>query len=53
MKDSIKDIEDILTKMKESSHNADVNTYGGHMLSETNLTPDGRFRTLVGLLLSS
>ena len=39
--------------MKENTHNADVNKYGGHTLSDTNLTPDGRFRTLVGLLLSA
>lgn len=39
--------------MKQVSINPDVEKYGGHKLSETNLTPDGRFRTLVGLLLSS
>ena len=32
---------------------ADVDKFGAHMLSDTNKTPDGRFRFLVGLLLSS
>lgn len=33
--------------------NANVDKYGAHCLSDTNETPDGRFRFLVGLLLSS
>lgn len=42
-----------LIERTRSEHECPVDSYGAHTLSDTNTTPDGRFRYLVSLLLSS